>query len=142
MGPCVRRDDATYFIPREHTALQPLGHVLVPPDERALLFQALLQLFYRNVARNCIARQRQRRRQELVRVDRAPLAPLPPLRPAAGRLVRRTHPAALRPTRRGELAPTPPPLAPPPRGAGRRVLAQKKLPAATKEPWTELPLAT
>src|SRR3954471_937846 len=35
--------------------LQSLGHLLIPPDERALLFQALLQLFYRNVARNRIA---------------------------------------------------------------------------------------
>src|ERR1700730_6319632 len=42
--------------------LQSLGHALIPPDEGALLPERLLQLFWRDVARNRIARQRQRRR--------------------------------------------------------------------------------
>src|SRR4029453_18563236 len=45
---------------RDH-ALKALGHFLVPPDEGALLFELCLQLFGRNVSRNRIARQRQRR---------------------------------------------------------------------------------
>src|SRR5215468_416855 len=40
--------------------LQPFRHLLVPPDEGALLFQLLLQLFGGDVSRNRIARQRQR----------------------------------------------------------------------------------
>src|ERR1700752_3523274 len=46
---------------RDH-ALKALGHFLVPPDEGALLFELLVQRFGRNVPRNRIARQRQRRR--------------------------------------------------------------------------------
>ena len=36
--------------------LQPFRHALVPPDKGALLLQRLLQRFYRNVARNRVAR--------------------------------------------------------------------------------------
>src|SRR5947209_20588310 len=53
---------ANFVIPFPPPFLQPLGHVLVPPDESAVLLQRLLQLFYRNVAWNRVARQRQRRR--------------------------------------------------------------------------------
>src|SRR5262245_45577491 len=40
--------------------LNSFGHLLIPPDEGALLFQLLLQLFGGDVSRNRIARQRQR----------------------------------------------------------------------------------
>src|SRR5438445_9936556 len=44
-----------------HRASQAFRELLISPDKGALLLQLLLQLFYRDVTRDCIATERQRR---------------------------------------------------------------------------------
>src|SRR6188472_782205 len=57
----AKANRANPVIPFPPRILEPFGHLLAAADEGARLLQYLLQLFHRNVARNRIARQRQRR---------------------------------------------------------------------------------